>query len=67
MAKGLQTAGEFIIEELRLVTTSGLEIDLTTSVVGLTLFEDIFSMTISGTVAIADSVNIASYNQYANL
>ena len=61
MAKGLQTAGEFIIEELRLVTTSGLEIDLTTSVVGLTLFEDIFSMTISGTVAIADSVNIASY------
>jgi hypothetical protein len=61
MAKGLQTAGEFIIEELKLVTTSGLEVDLTTSVIGLTLFEDIFSMTISGTVAIADSVNLASY------
>jgi len=61
MAKGLQTAGEFIIEELKLVTTSGLEVDLTTSVIGLTLFEDIFSMTISGTVAIADSVNLASH------
>ncbi|MAG25169.1 hypothetical protein CMI47_06280 [Candidatus Pacearchaeota archaeon] len=61
MAKGIQTAGEFIIEELRLVTTSGLEVDLITSVVGLTLFEDIFSMTISGTIAIADSVNLASY------
>ena len=61
MAKGLQTAGEFKIELLKLVTTSGLEVDLTTSVIGLTLFEDIFSMTISGTIAIADSVNLASY------
>ena len=61
MAKGLQTAGEFKIEKLKLVTTSGLEVDLTTSVIGLTLFEDIFSMTISGTIAIADSVNLASY------
>ena len=61
MAKGIQTAGEFEIEELNLVTTSGLEVDLTTSVIGLTLYEDIFSMTISGTIAIADSANLASY------
>ena len=61
MARGIQTAGEFIIEELKLVTTSGLEVDLITSVIGLTLFEDIFSMTISGTIAVADSVNLASY------
>ena len=61
MAQGIQTAGEFKLEVLKLVTTSGLEVDLTTSVVGLTLFEDIFSMTVSGTVAIADSVNLASY------
>ena len=39
MAKGIQTAGEFIIEELKLVTTSGLKVDLTTSVIGLTLYE----------------------------
>ena len=61
MAKGIQSAGEFEIEELKLVTTSGLEVDLTTSVIGLTLYEDIFSMTISGTIAIADSANLASY------
>jgi len=61
MAKGIQTAGEFILDELRLVTTSGLEVDLITTVIGLTLFEDISSMTISGTVAIADSVNLASH------
>ena len=61
MAKGIQTAGEFEIEELNLVTTSGLEVDLTTSVIGLTLYEDIYSMTISGTIAIADSANLASY------
>ena len=61
MAKGLQTAGEFKIELLKLITTSGLEVDLTTTVIGLTLFEDIFNMTISGTVAIADAVNLVSY------
>ena len=61
MATGLQTAGEFQLDQLKLVTTSGLEVDLIASVVGLTLFEDIFSMTVSGTVAIADSVNLASH------
>ena len=61
MAKGLQTAGEFKLDQLKLVTTSGLQVDLTTSVMGLSLYEDMFSMTISGTVAIADSVNLASY------
>ena len=61
MAKGIQAAGEFKLEILELITTSGLKVDLTTSVMGLTLYEDIFSMTISGTVAIADSTNLASY------
>ena len=61
MAKGLQTAGEFIIEELKLVTTSGLEVNLINSVMGITLFEDIFSMTVTGTIAIMDSVNLASH------
>ena len=30
MAKGLQHAGDFIVDDLRLVTTTGLEIDLKT-------------------------------------
>ena len=62
MAQGAITgAGNFIIEELKLVTTTGMEIDLRTSVMGLTLFEDIFSFCISGTIAIQDSVNLASH------
>ena len=61
MAEGLQHAGQYIIEDLRLVTTTGLEVDLTTSVMGITLFEDISSMTITGTIAIMDSVNLASH------
>ena len=61
MAEGLQHAGQFIIEDLRLVTTTGLEVNLITSVIGITFFEDIFSMTVTGTIAIMDSVNLASH------
>ena len=60
MAGGLQHAGQFTIEKLDLITSSGMRIDLITSVMGITLFEDIFSMTITGTIAIKDSVNLAS-------
>ena len=31
MAKGLQHAGQFIIDELRLVTTNGYDLDLKSS------------------------------------
>ena len=61
MAKGIQTAGEFNIEELKLVTTSGLEVDLKTTVIGLSLFEDISSMTVTGQITVADSINLASH------
>ena len=63
MAEGLQYAGDFEIEECRLITTTGMEIDLngTGSIMGLTLFEDIFSTTIAGTITIQDSVNMVSH------
>ena len=61
MAKGLQHAGDFIVDDLRLVTTTGLEIDLKTLVLGITLFEDINSMTVTGTISIMDSANIISH------
>ena len=60
MAAGLDHAGQFTIEKLDLITSSGLRVDLITTVMGITLFEDIHSMTITGTVAIQDSVNLAS-------
>jgi hypothetical protein len=59
--EGLQHPGEFILDDLLLVTSSGLEVDLVTSVMGLTLYEDLLSMTISGTIAIQDSINLPSY------
>ena len=61
MANGLQHAGQFVVDDLRLVTTTGLEIDLRTSVMGITLFEDIHSMTITGQISITDSANLASH------
>ena len=61
MAEGLQHAGQYIIEDLRLVTTTGLEVNLINSVIGITLYEDIFSMTVTGTIAIQDSANLASH------
>ena len=61
MAKGLQHAGQFIIDELRLVTTNGFDLDLKSSLMGITLYEDIHSMTITGTISIMDSVNLASH------
>ena len=60
MAVGLHHAGDFIVDKLLLVTTSGLEVDLINSVMAITLFEDISSMTITGTIAIMDSVNLAA-------
>ena len=35
MKEGLTGPGDFIIEELKLVTTTGLEVDLSTVVMGI--------------------------------
>ena len=59
MEDGLYGAGAFTIDELRLVTTTGLEIDLITSVMGITLYEGIKSTCITGTVMLSDAVNLA--------
>ena len=61
MAEGLQQAGEFQIEMCELITSSGMRIDHTTSVMGLTLFEVISSLTVSGTIVVADAVNMVSH------
>ena len=61
MAQGLQHAGEFQIDVCELVTSTGLKIDLKVTVIGISLFEDISSLTVSGTIVIADSVNMVSH------
>ena len=61
MADGLQHAGEFKIDICELITSTGMRIDLKTTIMGLTLFEDISSLTVSGTIVVADSVNMVSH------
>ena len=61
MAEGLTGAGDFELEVLDLVTVAGMRIDLTASCMGLTIFEDIFSLALTGTIALTDSFNLPSH------
>ena len=60
MANALQYPGQFEIEQIVLITSKNIEVDLSASVVALTLYEDIFSTTVTGELLIQDSVNLAS-------
>ena len=60
MAEGLQYAGDYLIEKLELVTSAGVTVDLRSMYLGLTLYEDLFSLTVSGTLTIHDSTNLTS-------
>ena len=60
MINALQYAGQFEIEQIVLITSKNIEVDLSASVVALTLYEDIFSTTVTGELLIQDSVNLAS-------
>ena len=61
MAEGLQHAGEFKIDMCELITSTGMRIDLKKIIMGLSLFEDISSLTVSGTIVVSDAVNIVSH------
>ena len=59
MAKSdLQFAGEFLVEECKLLTTKGLELDITALVENINIYEDIFSMTVSGDILFKDTNNL---------
>ena len=59
MAKSdLQFAGEFLLEECVLLTVNGTEIDISALVDTVNLYEDIFSMTVSGDIIIKDTNNL---------
>ena len=51
MAKSdLQFAGEFLITQCKLLTTSGNEYDIRNLVQNINIYEDIFSHTVSGDI-----------------
>jgi len=57
----LQQAGDFTVDELSLITTSGLKVNLIPNVVKLTIFEDINQSCITGIITIQDSMNLSSH------
>ena len=60
MAEGLVGAGDIQLEVLDLVTVSGLKIDLIASCLGITIYENIFSFVLTGTIALGDAFNLPS-------
>ena len=54
----LNYAGEYAISELKLMSSSGNVVDLSMAYTALSLFEDIFSSSMSGLVVVSDTNNI---------
>lgn len=59
MAK-IQYAGEYIVEECILCTVGGLELDLSEQLSNVTIFEDIFKNSVTGTVSFVDTNNLTA-------
>ena len=59
MANSLQYAGEFILEKCELISSSGIAADISKVVVEINIFEDIFSNSLTGSIIITDTNNLA--------
>ena len=57
---GIITAGEYDLQVAKIVASTGLEIDISLSIVSLTIYEDIREFALIGEIMIQDSVNLAS-------
>ena len=57
---GINEAGDFDLEVAKLITTSGKVIDLTASIVALTIFEDTGMSAVTGNILLQDSVALTS-------
>ena len=55
-----QYAGEYIIEECKLCTVGGLELDLIDLVASVDIYEDIFQNSISGSISFTDTNDVLS-------
>ena len=60
MASGIQYAGEYTLEDVRFFASSGNIIPLNGLTVSISLFENIFSPTMSGTITLLDANSIVS-------
>src|SRR6056300_1986373 len=56
----IQYAGEYIIDECILCTVGGLELNLKDQVAAISIFEDIFKNSVTGTVSFVDTNNLTA-------
>lgn len=56
----LQFAGDVVIEKLVITTSAGKYQDITNQVIGIQIFEDIFSPFITGSIVIKDSLDLVN-------
>ena len=69
----VQYAGQFVIEKCELITSAGLTINLSSSILEINIFEDIYSNALKGSILCFDtnSLNVlilqTMYFQYIRL
>ena len=56
----IQYAGEYIVEECLLCTVGGLELDLRDQLANVTIYEDIFQNSITGSISFVDTNNLTA-------
>ena len=56
----IKYAGEYIVEECTLCTVGGLELNLIDKLATVTIFEDIFSNSITGNISFVDTDNLTA-------
>jgi hypothetical protein len=61
VAAGTLAAGEFDLQVAKIIPSTGKEIDISLSILSLTIYEDINEFSLIGELAIQDSMNLASY------
>ena len=59
MAK-LQYAGDYVLKEALLVSSTGVRLDLVGNILAFEIFENLFSTSLSGSITFADTDNIAT-------
>jgi len=57
-SSAIQYANEYLLEECKLHTIGGLELDLRDLVVGVNIYEDIFNNSITGDISFIDTNNV---------
>ena len=56
----IQYAGEYIVDECLLCTVGGLELDLRDQLANVTIYEDIFTNSITGSISFVDTNNLTA-------